>query len=273
MLRQDRHLPDDLRQLAIALHVEAECHFALARLFGRGHIGVIGAIEGIVLLQRLERPDHVFRLHLLAVMKARALAQHIGDGGIIRRVAYTFGKQPIFAGRLVETARHQRIVDEPEPRRLLSLHDEKIETVETADHAIAQQPAFRRVRVHIVEMRKVGPVFQLAEKRRAMPRLFGVEVRREGGIGGNDFGWPSGGARALLRRGPGVRRVFGSARWTGCQIEDCRHRNDGTRRPADRRPGHETAHTPSPSRPAGRAGHVGPPRPSDRPGIVIRFSP
>jgi hypothetical protein len=78
MLRQHVELADDLRQFAISGLIEREGDVALAGLLGLGDMPVIGGRLRVVLLERLEREDHVFDRDRLAVMPFGACAQTIG---------------------------------------------------------------------------------------------------------------------------------------------------------------------------------------------------
>src|SRR5690606_4336658 len=106
-----------------------------------------------------------------------------GGGGKIFRIGNAFRDEAVFRARLIEARFEQRVVDERKARRRLALDDIGIEAVEGADARIAHLAALRRLRVHIVEMLEAGCVFELAEKRDAVPlgitRLRGA--RSEGG--------------------------------------------------------------------------------------------
>ena len=108
VLRQHRQLTDDLRQFAVARSVEHEGDFALGGFFRLGHVPVIGAELRTVLLERVERENHVLGRHRLAVVPMRIGAQAIGDRRAVRRVADRFRQQAIFGRYLVERRRAQR---------------------------------------------------------------------------------------------------------------------------------------------------------------------
>ncbi len=52
--------------------VEGECDFALAGLLGLGHVPVVGRVLRVMLLERLQREDHVVDGDRLAVVPARS---------------------------------------------------------------------------------------------------------------------------------------------------------------------------------------------------------
>ena len=164
-------MPDDLRQFAIARRVEGEGHLALGGLLGLHHMAIIGGILRMVLLEHLQRPDHVLRRHRLAVVPARLGPQAIGDGGIVVGITHGFGEQAVFGGDLVERRRRQRFIDEPHRARDRALHpgDDDVEAVEGAERDLPHRAGLRRGRVDVVEMLEAVGVFHVAEQRQSVP--------------------------------------------------------------------------------------------------------
>ncbi len=95
MLRQDRELSHDHRQLAIVLGVEIEGDFVFARHFRARHVLVVEAHARIGGLVHFEAVNHVLGRDLLAVMPARLVAKLEGDRGVIVRIGRPFGDQSI----------------------------------------------------------------------------------------------------------------------------------------------------------------------------------
>ncbi len=183
VLGQDRQLADDLRQLAIAGAVEVEGDLALAGLLGLLHVAEIGGVERGVLGEALERPDHIFRRHRLAVLPARDGAQAVGDRRAVGRIGDGFRQQTVVGGNLVERRGGQAFGDEPQParQRAFDAGNDLVEVVEGAEGALPQSAADRRLRVDVVEMLEAGGVFRLAEERQ--PVLPGAGRRFTAGRG------------------------------------------------------------------------------------------
>ena len=162
MLRQHVDLADDLRQFAIAGLIEGKGDIALAGFFRLGDVAIIGRHLRRMLLERVERKDHVLRRHRLAVMPFGIGAQAIGDGGKIGRMADAFRQQTVFGRDFVERGHHQRVVDKVDSGSQRALHagNDHVEIVERAERDLARAAAFRRFRIDVVEMRKAGRIFQ-----------------------------------------------------------------------------------------------------------------
>ena len=194
VLRQHRQLADDLRQLAVAGLREGEGDLALAGLLRLGYVLVVEGVLRAVRLEGLEREDHVRRRDRPAVMPARLLAQPIGDGGMSGGWRTASARRPYSVPTSSCAVFHERVVDERRCRsraRLSRPATKRLKLSKVPCDAEAHEPALRRVRVDVVEMREAGRVFRLAEEREPVPpfRLAGAgggrgrdgEKRRERG--------------------------------------------------------------------------------------------
>ena len=103
MLGQHVELTQDQRHFAVARRVENEGDLALAGLLDLDDVPVVGARMRVVLLEHLEREDHVLDRHRLAVVVARAGAQSEGRRGKIGRMTYRFCDQAVL-GRTSSSA-------------------------------------------------------------------------------------------------------------------------------------------------------------------------
>ena len=135
-----------------------------------------------LLLQRLEGEHHVVGGDRAAVAELRLrpeLEGHrhavVGDLGALRDEA-------VDRVGFVRCAGHQRIEQEVEALRRVTLENEIVEAVEGGDAAPADQgegAALRRVGIDVVEMIEVGGVGEIAEGREAVLRFRRAgEVRR-----------------------------------------------------------------------------------------------
>ena len=167
MLRQDRELPHDLRQFAIAGGIERECDLALARRFGFDDMAIISGELRIVGLERREGENHVIGRDRLPVVPFRFRMQTIRDGREIGRMRQRFGKQPVFRRWLVQRGRQQRVVNELYPRRELTLPSgqDHVEVVVCAEGGLAEGAAFWRTRIHVIEVGKAGGILEIAKER------------------------------------------------------------------------------------------------------------
>jgi hypothetical protein len=96
MLRQDRHLPDEQRQLAVAGVGEAEFDAALIELFHRRHAAVNETVLRRALRrERLERPDHVVGGDRHAIVPACDIAQREDGPGAVAGPLDALGDEPV----------------------------------------------------------------------------------------------------------------------------------------------------------------------------------
>ncbi len=148
------------------------------------HLRAVG-LEGV------EREDDVFRRHRLAVVPPGLGAQPVGGRAEILGIADGFRQQPVFRGDFIHRRRRQRVVDLIEARGDRSLHagDRDIEVVERAQRDLPDRPAFRSVRIDIVEVLEIGRVLDVTEQRQPVPpcragrsrlRLRGIDQKASG---------------------------------------------------------------------------------------------
>ncbi|MGY4367594.1 hypothetical protein ACVW1A_003659 [Bradyrhizobium sp. LB1.3] len=121
----------------------------------------------MMLLEGIEREDHVVRGHRLAVMPFGVGPQTIGDEGKIVRVADGLGQRAVFGRDFVERGRREGFVNECNGAGDLPLHtgDDDVEIVECADGDLARDAAFGRFRIDVVEALEVRGVLDLSEQR------------------------------------------------------------------------------------------------------------
>ena len=178
VLGENRHQPEDERQLAILAVLERELDGALRQLFRRAHFREIRAVVGPALgLQQFEGKEHVVRRHGRAVGKLRFRIEREGDGGAVVGDVDGLGEEAIEREGFIQPARHQGL-----DRKLAracrggALDDQRIEAVEGAGIGKPQTSAFRCIGVD------VGEVIEIA-------RLFGRAMERDcplrGGAGRN----------------------------------------------------------------------------------------
>ena len=87
------------------------------------------------------------------------------------RICDAFGKQSVLGGNLVERRRHQGIGGKLDPggeRPFYAGHDH-VEIVKGTECDLACAAAFGRLRIDIIEVRKVGRIFHFAEERKPVP--------------------------------------------------------------------------------------------------------
>ena len=187
MLRQDGQLADDHRKLAVVARLEGEADAALPLRLHLVHRAVIAAVEGMALRQDGEGEHHVLRGDRFSVVPPCAGAQVEGDGGAVLRHLNAFGEQAVFGEGLVRRPGHQRIIDQRRPRRGHPAQRERVQRVEGADGLKGHLAALRGVRVDVIEMPEVRPIFGLAIQRHAVPRhaLLCLRARRSGHGGGD----------------------------------------------------------------------------------------
>jgi hypothetical protein len=182
---QHPELPEDDRHFMIAGGAEPEGDFALAALLHFLHVAIEGADEGIGFLECLEGKDHVLDRDRGAVVVTRGRAQAKGDGCKVRGVTDLFGDQPVVGHRFVERCHHQRVANRAGGggEQTLEAGDHLVEVVERAERCQAQRPAFRRLRIDVVEMLEAGRILGLARQRQTVSPLHpgALRARRRGG--------------------------------------------------------------------------------------------
>ena len=161
VLRQDRHLADDQRQLPVAGLGERELDPPLAELLRARDAAVVESVEGMSLgLERLERPDHVVHGDRLAVVPARLGSQVEDHPGTILRPFDGLGDEAVFGERFVAAMGQQRLHGPAGAR--VALGNVRVEAVEGAALGQSDRAALGRLRVDVVEVGEIGPVFGLA---------------------------------------------------------------------------------------------------------------
>ena len=180
-LRQDRHLADDQRQLAVLALVEDEADLAVPDLLGLRDLLVIAAIERMPLrLQRLEGPDDVVGGDGGAVVEFRLRPERVRDPRPVGGRLDGLGDLAVLGERLVERLDGERVEDLADRRRRVALQDERIQVVERPDRGQLDLPALRRVRVDVLEVLEAGPVLEVAVHRE---RVAGRRFRLGAGAG------------------------------------------------------------------------------------------
>jgi hypothetical protein len=178
MLGQHRHQPEDQRQFAIAAVFggmsEIEAHSQGIEDLGFGDLGIIGAIIGpAVVAQQLPGEDNVIRGDLGAVGKTRRGIER--ERHVAARIVglHRARQQAVKRERLVIVARQQALDDIASDRLYRQTQDnERVETVECAEHAFGDGPALRRIRIDVVELLEVGRVLEVAEQGEPVPPLW-----------------------------------------------------------------------------------------------------
>ncbi len=159
MLGQHRHQAEDQRQLAVTGIGKGEAHRQRIQRLGPGDLGIIQPIVRPALVAE-QRPgkQHVLGQHRPAIGKPRLRIQVKRDiaAGIVGLDA--FGQQAIEGERLVLAA-GQQALDHVAPDLLdgQSLHDHRVEAVESADDAEGEPAALGGVGVgigHVAEARR-----------------------------------------------------------------------------------------------------------------------
>ena len=187
--RHHRQLTGDVGKLAVRRTGELELHLVRPQFHGARDILVIEAVKRrAVLLEGLERPDHVVGGDGGAVVKPGFGPQREGGVGKIFRHLDRFRDQPVPGGNFVHRRRHQGLVYLADAGRGVALDDIGIERIERADGETPQRAALRRVRVHVIKVPETGGVFQLVQQGQAVADLYAGFALRCGGRGGGADG-------------------------------------------------------------------------------------
>ena len=80
------------------------------------------------------------------------------------------GEQTVLGADLILRRRHQGFVEIPRRTGDVALHagDREIEIVEGAERDLPRDTALRRFRIHIIELREAGRIFEVPEQRQAV---------------------------------------------------------------------------------------------------------
>ena len=165
VLREHVELARDQRKLAIAGAVEEELDVVIADLLGLDDVLVVEARSRAAGLLRVERKDHVFRGHRLAVVPARrrtqAVDRHRRNHRDRRRVRPACRNScPARRG-----PSHQRLIDPADAGRDRALQpgDHDVEAVIRAKFEQAGDAALGRIGIDVVEALEVGGILDVAE--------------------------------------------------------------------------------------------------------------
>ena len=169
VLGQNGKLSQNLRQFAIALLAEGEFHLMFASLFRLLHVAIIFVVHRRLLLQHIERPDHVIDGDRLAIVPFRFWIELELNPGEIIGILQGFGNERVLRRSLIERIRHQRVVEKTaaeigQASGCDPLHHKRIETVEGANGDHVQRAAFRRIGIHIVVVLEISRIFGLAKQ-------------------------------------------------------------------------------------------------------------
>ena len=184
--RQYRHQSEDERQLAVAVRGDVEAHGAIAERGRARHLGVVDAIvRPAVVAQQFPGEDDVVGGDRRAVGERRPGVELEGDVGALVVCVDRARQQAVERERLVIAAHQQALVDRAaQLRRRQSLHDERVEAVEGAEHAAHQAPALGGVGIDVAEGGKIRRQRRLAVHRDGVARLRrGSGHRRSGNRG------------------------------------------------------------------------------------------
>ena len=151
VLCQHRHQSDDERQFAVVSAGKVEAHRARIGRFGFGDLDVIGAeIRPAFVAQQLPGKNHVSRRHRLAVGETGRRIDSEADVGACGISRDAVGQKAVERERLVVAAGEEAFDDvAPHIGSRQSFHDEGVEAVEGAEHALRQVTAFRRLRIGV----------------------------------------------------------------------------------------------------------------------------
>ena len=143
-------------------------------------VAVIGRVLRMMLLERIQREDHVFRRHRLSVVPFRLRPQPVDDAREIVGMADRFGQRAVFGRDLVQRRRRERFVDQLNAgcERAFDAGNHKVEIIKRPDLDLTYGAALGRLRIDVVEALEAGRVLDLAEQRqRVPPRRFGRRLR------------------------------------------------------------------------------------------------
>ena len=151
MLREHRHQAEDECKLAIVAAGEIEAYRLLADRFRFGDLGVVSAmVRPPLVAQQLPGKDHVLggdRRSIGKFCRRIEVERHVAALGI---GFHPTRNQSVKCKRLVIAARHQAFDHVVANRgRSDALHDERVETVEGAEHPLHQAAAFGGIGVGV----------------------------------------------------------------------------------------------------------------------------
>ncbi len=198
VFRQDRDLPEDQRQFAVAGVLEVEAHAKLVLGDHLVDVRIVVAVHRVALAhQRLEGEHHVFGGDRRAIAETGLGAQVEAHVAVVRCLLDLLREQAVFGERLVLRLEGQGVVDQAQRRGRDALADERVKAVEAAEVGLAEDAAFRRIRIHVVEMLEIGGIlrrliverqcmFRGGEERAAAAEQQGCQQRGEAGTDHRD---------------------------------------------------------------------------------------
>src|SRR5262245_5096239 len=159
MLRQHRHKSDDERQFAVVSIGKIEAHRACIGRFGFGDLDVVSPeIRPTFIAQQFPGKNHIGRRHRFAVREAGGRIDAETDIRARRICRYAIGQQAVQRERFVVTASKEAFDDvAPHVGGWQSFHDEGVEAIEGAEHAVRQVPALRCLRIDVGRMAETRP--------------------------------------------------------------------------------------------------------------------
>ena len=171
-LGDDGEPTHDQRQLAVVWIGEMEGNLAIAggldpldagKLVGEGGMALGG--------EDFEGERHVAGRDRGAVVPARLGPQEEADAAPVGRKRDALGDQPVGGVRLVCRAFEQALEGQARAGRARALQRERIERAVGIDRGEMEPAALGRIGGHVVEVRKVGAILQVAEERESVGRL------------------------------------------------------------------------------------------------------
>ena len=185
--RENRQARDIKRHIAGALFREGDDQRRVIERFGLHHVAHLHDEQGMAPgLQRREREGGVMGGQLGAVVEPCLRSHRKPVGELVRRNLHRFRGKPVHRVGLVARARHQRCESEIHALRAFTPEDERVERVEGLKRLIVgfgrgnrrKGTAFRRGEIDVIEMMKVGRIFQIAEHRQPMNFAAGFHRHR-----------------------------------------------------------------------------------------------
>ena len=191
MLWQDRHCSDFGSQVAQGrAFLEIDAHPVIVKRFDRCNTCQRDAIVRVGLgFQGFDTEHDVFGGNGFAIGKAGFGTQIVDDPAAIFGVFQRFRDKAVDRIGFVIGPHQKRVIDQAEPLRGFALEDEPVQAIEGLRGkcaAKAHLAALWGIRVHIVEMREVCGVFQLAKGRDAVAFRDVAICQRRGGEGERD---------------------------------------------------------------------------------------
>ena len=184
--RKDRQPGDEQRHVACAILGKARDNGAIIDSFCAREVAqLLGNDRVALVLQCGERPGDIMCRQRRAVMEFRFRTQRESVGQPVIGNANAARGQAIHRIGLVARADHQRRERKLHPLRSIALENKAVERIEGLERLVElavrsdlrEHPAFRRIRIDVVEMRKIRRVTEIAEGRHAVP----VAILRSGG--------------------------------------------------------------------------------------------